>query len=152
MENIKETLLSYISAGQQLKVEPLIDQVLWFYGSNITLSRTDETLSSFARDVQCDAKPKPLPLARIFLSTKGATEEALVHELLHLAMPLRHGVYGIGFATDDEPVKELVALISNVLEHDLFLQDYLDLGYSLNNFLGGGGLNIDYKARIKEGA
>jgi hypothetical protein len=92
-----------------------------------------------------------VPLAEIYLSTKGFPEEALVHELLHLVMPLRHGVYGIGFATDDEPLKELTGLISNVLEHDLFLPDYLNLGYSIERFLGASDLNKNYQQRIKEG-
>ena len=149
----KQQLLDSISPERKLAVEPLIDPILWFYGDNLELDRTDHSLSSFVRDIKhLGENMAPLPLGRIFISDQGYPEEALVHELLHLSMPLRHGVYGFGFEVDDEPVKELTSLINNVLEHDLFVSDYLQFGYSLDRFLvESSDLNMDYKKRIKEG-
>lgn len=151
METIKDTLLTFISPAKQVKVKPLIDQVIWFYGPNIKFQRTNDTLSRFVRNIQFNGTPRPVPLAEIYLSSNGFPEEALIHELLHLVMPLRHEVYGIGFTTDDEPLKELTSQINNVLEHDLFLPDYLSLGYTIDRFIGPSELNKNYLQRVKEG-
>lgn len=151
MADLKAELLSYISDDKKNIVEPLVDRVIGFYGNNIELNLTSDRSSRFTRNLKQLDDGSLVPYGQIFLSNIIYTEEALVHELLHLSLPIQHSLYTIGFDVNDTALNELFALIHNVLEHDMFIQDFLKMGYSKNKFLALPNLIVDYKQRIKQG-
>lgn len=146
---MKERILSFLSEEKRPKVEPLIDDVLASYNNYVEIKTTENISSRFIRNVAL-IENRAVAVGQIELSTKLFTEEALVHELLHLAMPLTHGVYAIGFNEDNPTLNDFATLIQNVLEHDMFLEEYLEMGYSIDRFLGTPTLKIDYDQRREE--
>ncbi|QJB41716.1 hypothetical protein HF324_29265 [Chitinophaga oryzae] len=143
---MKQTFLDHISNEKISVVEPLINKVIGFYRENLELVRTDDVQSTFAREIK-DQEGKIVPLGKIQLTTKGNIEEGLVHELLHLALPLKTGLYTMEKTRQDP--QNFFAVYNNMAEHDLILPDFLEMGYHLETFLAGG-FTIDYKRESKE--
>ena len=148
---MKERILSLISNQKRNMIEPLVDEIYYFYNDKIELKTTQNRNSRFIRDI-IETPEGFVPFGLIELSNSFYSEEALVHELLHLAMPLTHQVYTIGFDYSDKGLFEITTLIQNVLEHDMFLNEYLDLGFSIDKFLAEPNLIINYNKRRKEGS
>lgn len=146
MNNTKEIILSFISSDKKKAVESLVDKIISFYGENIELTRTDKAMSSFTRDLKT-LDGKLIPYGKIELTTTGNIEEALVHELLHLALPLKTGLYTLEASTSD--THNFFAVYNNMAEHDLIISDFLAMGYELDKFLAGG-FTVDYKKETKE--
>ncbi len=128
-----------------------MEDIFVYYSNDIELKPVDDATSRFIRNVR-QSNVGLVPFGQIELSTTLHTEEALVHELLHLSMPLVHGIYTIGFDVDDQYLFEFSALTQNVLEHDMFVEKFISFGYSIDKFLGLPSLTINYNQRRREGS
>jgi len=151
LENIKTQILDYISLEKKQAVEPLVDKVISFYKENIILELTESSISYFERAKERVNAEQATPRGKITLSSTMNTEEALVHELLHLYMPIHHGIYTLGFDIKDKGTYELSAITQNLIEHDIFIKDYLNFGYSMDRFLTPDNKRDDYEAKIRSG-
>lgn len=138
---MKTEILKLISASNRSKVENLLDEVLSFYGS-IDLSFSTSDLSEFFRDVDFSSTPWRAK-GRIIISEHNDMESAIVHELLHLRIALNHKVYALYFPGNYD--KRFVSGLQNVVEHELMINDFIELGYSIDRFLANSFNPIDYK-------
>ena len=134
-------LFSFIKTGHASKVKELIDEVQAFYG-DITLSYSADKYSRFIRDLDSSGgtlRAKGI----IILANSNDRESALIHELLHLRVALRHKAYAFYF--DGNYNADFVSLVQNVIEHELIIHDFLELGYPKKKFLADSYNPIDYK-------
>lgn len=138
----KNEIIKFISEDKLELVNPLIEEIFNYY-HEINVSFEDIFFSKFTRDV--DFKNQPLAIGKIIISNSCNTETALIHELLHLHIPLEHDVYTLWFPGLYEDLKLLSDDIQNVIEHDLMLNRFLSFGYDISLFLKSATLNIDYK-------
>jgi len=126
-----EGALALISADKRAAVQPFLQEVFDFYGP-VDMEPGAGYLSEFTRGLASYTPPIAQPRIRIVAGHDE--EEALVHELLHLYMPLRHGGYSFYFPKLDSVLGELSDLVQNVVEHDLMLDLFLSFGYSREKF------------------
>lgn len=143
--NLTAALLA-IDPTKRAAVAPMLEEVFAFY-QTIRLDSTEQKTSRFLRDVAFQRPLLATPLLQI--STSGDRESALVHELLHLYLPLRYHVYALWFPNLSPALNELSTLVQNVVEHDLMIGAFLDFGYDIRLFMRSSRLNIDYKREKK---
>jgi len=126
-----ESALALISADKRAVVQPFLQEVFNFYGP-VDMEPGTGYLSEFTRGLASYTPPIAQPRIRIVAGHDE--EEALIHELLHLYMPLRHGGYAFYFPDLNPVLGELSDLVQNVVEHDLMLDLFLSFGYSREKF------------------
>lgn len=141
-----ESALELISTDKRAAVQPFLQEVFDFYGTVAMEPGTGQT-SEFSRHATF-TPPTAQPLIRI-LARDG--EEGLVHELLHLYMPLREGVYALYFPDGlSVNLSELSNLVQNVVEHELMIDMFLGFGYSQGKFQHVF-KNADYRREKRQG-
>ncbi|TCD27502.1 hypothetical protein EZ456_09940 [Pedobacter psychrodurus] len=140
---MKKTLLNLISLPKRERLESYIDKAISFYGSNFSLEFTNDSLSSFSREViDSSSSNGPVPLGKIIISKLGKTEQALVHEILHMVLPLQTEFY-VSEKTNAD-MYNFTPVLNNIVEHELILKDFLALGYSIDDFLHQGFNKTNY--------
>ena len=113
-----------------------------FYGDALQY-REDAALESSRYAIDLQHEPVALRAVRIelLLGTRRTTE-ALLHELLHLGIPMQGYPMGERFWMPDELgsyahyVTSVHPIVGNLLEHELMIDSFLDLGFTKENFLG----------------
>jgi hypothetical protein len=113
-----------------------------FYGDSLQYHE-DAALSSSHYAIELQHEPIALQYARIELQVgTPRTAEALLHELLHLNVPMRGHPLGEKFWIPGEllryahPISASYPIIGNLLEHELIIDIFLGLGFDKANFLG----------------
>jgi hypothetical protein len=124
------------------KAEALATQVCDFYGKYLEYYE-DSTLESSHYHIKLQHEPVALQYARIELRLgTPRTAEALMHELLHLHTRVRGYPVGEKFSIPyaltnyADTITAIYPRIVNLLEHELILEPFLDLGFEKKTFLG----------------
>lgn len=134
------------------QAQQLLADVREFYGAALQLHRRDnhDGISQFSVD---QGRPgMPFQHARIVLNfASDRVREAGVHELLHLALPSRgFNVPGslTGQLTDAQfaEVDQVLKKAINIVQHDIFVGEYLAMGLSLERFMARRRDNPQYRA------
>ncbi len=130
----------------------LLDEVVKFYGASLTIRRSvmPDDRSRYA--LRIDAQHLKFNGAVINLDTSTDRQAAAAcHELLHLQLPIRNfprirSLYLNSFQ-ETVSLRIVSAQISatNVIDHDIFKDDFIKLGFPLGQFLVESPENINYK-------
>lgn len=138
---MKNEILNLVADDKKALVEPLIDSVVATYGNAIALRPSQGQTCSFSRIPIMD-NGTMRPSAAIYLSQNGNNEAGLVHELQHLVLPTKTRFFLFGVLPNG--MNEFLSAINNTAEHDLMLEDFLAMGYCIDDFLFEGFNTIDY--------
>jgi hypothetical protein len=133
------------------KAQPLAAQICDFYGDCLRYYE-DSALDASYYQIELQHDPVALQYARIELQLgTSRTAEALCHELLHLNTRVLGYPIGEKFLIPYELTQYAHAItgiypkIGNLLEHELILGKFMDLGFDKCNFLGCISPPPDYK-------
>jgi hypothetical protein len=135
----------------------LLSSVSEFYGSsfNVSIRATSDGVSHFSIDPgQEDLLFKS---ASITVNPTGnRVKEAVVHELLHLNLPIIgfnpvHTLsladrYAVEFPRIDETIKKTV----NVVQHTIFLEQFIEMGLPIDRFLAAAQTEPQYGAEARQ--
>jgi hypothetical protein len=135
----------------------LLDEVSAFYGDRLAFSAgsPDSLVSTYALD--CDAERLRFSSARVILASGSSRQAAAaVHELLHLRLPTRSypRVRSLEMNQMHQSVAgdlaEGLGKVLNVVDHDIFVADFVSTGLALSDFLGPVGQDPNYKRTWQE--
>jgi hypothetical protein len=133
------------------KAQSLAAQICDFYGDCLRYYE-DSTLDASYYQIELQHDPVALQYVRIELQLgTSRTAEALCHELLHLNTRVLGYPIGEKFLIPYELAQYAHAItgiypkIGNLLEHELILGKFMDLGFDKCNFLGCISPPPDYK-------
>lgn len=137
--------LALVSDAKKAKVAPFLEELFAFY-REVTLMQIDEAVSNFHRGSEDNGKLIAKP--SISITNIGNWEPALIHELLHIYIPLQTQVYGLFLSADQSSISDkmhqLMWQTQNRIEHDLFIDKFIHFGYLKEQFLAVTELNIHY--------
>jgi hypothetical protein len=133
------------------KAQKLAAEICDFYGDCLHYYE-NSALESSHYQIKLQHDPIALQYARIELQLGTfRTAEALCHELLHLNTRMCGYPFGEKFFIPYELTQYAKAItgiypkIGNLLEHELILEKFIDLGFDKSNFLGCISPPPDYK-------
>lgn len=92
-------------------------------------------MSQYYREVIFETEPFKA-FGKMVISTTGDPAPAILHELLHLRVALRHKSYALYFTpgTINNHAIDYVMALTNIIEHDLFIDEFLTVGYEKSIF------------------
>lgn len=135
----------------------LLDQVIKFYGGSLTFRRAVIADDRSRYTLNIDAQHLKFNGAIINLDTSTDRQAAAAcHELLHLQLPIRNfpRIRSLNLTSVQETVSLRIvsAQISatNVIDHDIFKDDFVKLGFPLGQFLVASPENIKYKGVARD--
>ena len=130
----------------------LLDEVIKFYGGSLTIRRRVMADDRSRYMLNIDAQHLRFNGAVINLDTSTDRQAAAAcHELLHLQLPIRNfpRIRSLKLTSVQETVslRIISAQISatNIIDHDIFKDDFSQLGFPLGQFLVASPENINYK-------
>jgi len=130
----------------------LLDEVIQFYGSSFTIRRAVMADDRSRYTLNVDAQHLKFNGAVINLDTSTDRQAAAAcHELLHLQLPIRSfpRIRSLNLTSVQETVSLRIvsAQISatNVIDHDIFKDDFVKVGFPLGQLLVASPENINYK-------
>jgi len=133
------------------KARILATEICDFYGDCLHYYE-NSSLESSHYQIKLQHDPIALQYVRIELQLgTSRTSEALSHELLHLNTRMCGYPFGEKFFIPYELIQYTGAIagmypkIGNLLEHELILEKFIDLGFNKSNFLGCISPPPDYK-------
>lgn len=133
------------------KARKLAAEICDFY-ENCLLYYENSNFESSQYRIELQHDPITLNYASVQLQLGTLrTAEALFHELLHLNTRMRGFPFGEKFFIPPELVKYagafagLYPVIGNLVEHELILEKFIDIGFDKRNFLGCISPPPDYK-------
>jgi hypothetical protein len=138
------------------RVRELLEEVRAFYGPafRVNLRGTPDGVSSFRLPTVEGGGARPSLEAHIDLNTTtDRVPAAACHELLHLALPARgfpvpRGLMTTADSKDDADITELINQTINVVQQDIFFDEFLARGLPANQFLSPQKI-ISYKEQAK---
>lgn len=154
-ENAFEAILSKLRGN--LLAQKLAKEVYEFYGDFLTYAESQETSSSkFRFDIQHEPIISLKAASILLRLDNGRESEALVHELLHLQLPIRGFALIEGAEVPDEMTEEAAEVfmdkyskIQNLIHHELNIANFKTLGYLKRDFLGSASPPpFDYKRKV----
>ncbi|MBT1155746.1 hypothetical protein J1C56_09090 [Aminobacter anthyllidis] len=148
-------LLERVLAGTESH-EALLAEVVDFYGSGLTVTirETGDGQSRFA--VNIDGPTLQFKSAVIDLCNGPRIKEAAVHELLHLALGARGFPLIYALSIDDRHaprfpmIDEAIRKAVNVVQHTVFLEEFLQLGLAADRFLSEEPRQTGYGSEAKK--
>ncbi len=145
----KKAILNRLAGWPKAGV--LATEICDFYGDCLHYNE-NSFFESSQYQIKMQHDPIAIQCARIELQLgTSRTAEALCHELLHLNTRICGYPFGEKFFIPYElspyasAITGLYPKIGNLLEHELFLEEFLNLGFDKNNFLGSISPPPDYE-------
>ena len=136
----------------------LLDQVIEFYGRSLTIRRSAMADDRSRYTLNIDAQHLKFNGAVINLDTSTDRQAAAAcHELLHLQLPIRNfpRIRSLKLNSFQETVSLRIVSsqisATNVIDHDIFKDEFVKLGFPLGQFLVASPENINYK-KVARGA
>lgn len=137
--------------------QTLLAEVRAFYGPALWIERHDEPdgISHFAIDTGAAA----FRLGRVTIqlnTTTSRTKPAFFHELLHLSLPIRgfDVLHALSAQSQHhvalDHINNVQASLTNVVQHDIFLPDFLRSGLPIEHFLAAGRKTLNYRQAAKK--
>lgn len=123
----------------------LLDEVRNFYGSSLRLERLGNPSAASHFSIDPGGETRGFRSARIYLNTATSrVKAAAVHELLHLCLPARGfpvlnsftSTHAIDLALWSRYVPAFVDKTLNVVQHDVFVDEFVAAGLPISEFLG----------------
>ncbi|MCW5784038.1 MAG: hypothetical protein KIT39_12065 [Nitrospirales bacterium] len=152
---------AYQAILSKLRENPLAQKmakgVYEFYGDFLTYAESQEALSSkFRFDIQHEPIISFKTASILLRLGTGREAEALVHELLHLQLPIQGFSLIEGAEISDEIPEEsskafvdMYGPIQNLVHHEINIGNFKALGYLKRDFLGSASPPpFDYKRKV----
>lgn len=131
----------------------LLDEVIQFYGGSLVFRRAVMADDRSRYTLNIDAQHLKFNGAIINLDTSTDRQAAAAcHELLHLQLPIRKfpRIRSLNLTSIQEAVSLRIIsaqiTATNVVDHDIFKEDFVRLGLPLGQFLLASPENINYKS------
>ena len=138
------------------KAHSLVDKVVNFYGDYLQYEEKIDTASSHY-NIKLEHEPISLKFASIRLNINTErVPEALCHELLHLYVPIRGYPIGEQINIPDnlvpyaEKILSYYPKITNLVEHEINIDMFQDLGFKKDSYLGHPSPASDYQQIASE--
>jgi hypothetical protein len=155
-DDAAERILSRLKGHDAAEV--LAATTLVFYGPSLRYSESVDVDASSFRLTFDHGEPRLDSAAIVLKTNTSRATEALVHELLHLDLPIRGFPCGDAMevpATLDvaatSQLSALVGKLSNVVQHEINLDQFISMGFDRSAFLGPSARFPDYEAAASFG-
>lgn len=136
----------------------LLDEVVAFYGPSFVIEIGDSAKLESHFSIDCDHQSLLVERAAIFLHRGEREKEALMHELFHLALPVRGYPIINSFnpaptpqawldESDVATIHDSLKVTTNIAQHLIFFDEYIQAGLAASKFVANHITASHYRGR-----